>query len=314
MPGAQQGTPLSLRTGAVVGKRLRNLAVSDVRARGRADHGPNPAPLSERDPWSGQMVARLVGADRWAGCMHPDPRPFATAPDRWQTHQARALRNGHPLSASCSRRCKPVLVKEDARWGWRTWTVPSDGSLPEIPHQIGVIAPGTGRIYRSVLCWMATRIGRRVTMAPTMPALRRSTLCAAIISLLGGLLAIRAGIAVDVALPALALIPLLTDRLEDALEIADAVHIRRIDGEAACRYVRRLGALQDQLVVLDTHGRRYELRRAADIGHGLLWDTAGLLQLQDTRAASAALITRETLMLRLVDQASKCSRWSTVER
>ncbi|MFJ8804043.1 hypothetical protein [Streptomyces sp. NPDC102487] len=246
--------------------------------------------------------------------MHPDPRPFPTAPDRWDALQARAFRDGHPLSASCPGECDPVLVRENARWGWRAWTVPSDGSLPEIPHQIGVIAPGTGRLHRSVLHWTATRTSRRIPLLPLLPAVRRSTLCAAILGLLGGLLAIHAGVAVGVALPALALAPLLIERLEDALETTDAVHVRRIDGEAACRYVRRLGALQDQLVVIDTHGRRYELRRAADIGHGLLWDTAGLLQLQDTRAASAALITRETLMLRLVDQASKCSRWSTVER
>ncbi|WP_329528751.1 hypothetical protein [Streptomyces sp. NBC_01462] len=52
-------------------------------------------------------------------------------------------------------------------------------------------------------------------------------------------------------------------------------------------------------------GCRYEQRRATEIGHGLLWDAAGLLQVEDTRAASTALIAREALMLRLVDQAAK---------
>ncbi|MCX4911969.1 MULTISPECIES: hypothetical protein [unclassified Streptomyces] len=125
-----------------------------------------------------------------------------------------------------------------------------------------------------------------------------------VLGLLGGLFAIRASVAVDVVLPVVALVPLLIERLEDALETQEAVHVRRIQGEAACRYARRLGARQDHLVVLVLHGHRYDLRRAAGVGHGLLWDTAGLLQLQDTRTASAALINRETLMLRLVDQAS----------
>ncbi|MFD6822938.1 hypothetical protein ACFWC5_21580 [Streptomyces sp. NPDC060085] len=197
---------------------------------------------------------------------------------------------------------------ENVRWGWRAWTVPSDGSLPEIPHEIGVIAPGTRRIHRSVVHWIANRTSRRITLVPLLPSVRRSTLCAAILGLLGGLLAIHAGVAVGVVLPAVALVPLLIERLEDALETTDAVYVRRIRGEAACRYARRLVALQDQLVVLDTHGHRYELRRAAEIGHGLLWETAGLLQLQDTRTASAALINREMLMLRLVDQSRTCSR------
>ncbi|MFD6299375.1 hypothetical protein ACFWFU_31620 [Streptomyces sp. NPDC060235] len=195
-------------------------------------------------------------------------------------------------------------MKENSRWGWRTWTVPSDGSLPEVPHQIGVIAPGTGRLHRLVLRWMATRTSGRVTLGPTLSSVRRSTLCAVVLGLLGGLFAIRASVAVDVVLPVVALVPLLIERLEDAPETQEAVHVRRIQGEAACRCARRLGALQDHLVVLVLHGHRYYLRRAAEVGHGLLWDTAGLLQLQDTRTASAALINRETLMLRLVDQAS----------
>ncbi|MFD6297605.1 hypothetical protein ACFWFU_22605 [Streptomyces sp. NPDC060235] len=189
---------------------------------------------------------------------------------------------------------------ENVRWGWRAWTVPSDGSLPEIPHEIGVIAPGTRRIHRSVVHWIANRTSRRITLVPLLPSVRRSTLYAAILGLLGGLLAIRAGVAVGVALPALALAPLLIERLEDALETTEAVHVRRIQGEAACRYARRLGALQDQLVLIDTHDHRYELRRAVEIGHGLLWDAAGLLQVQDTRTASTELIAREMLMLRLV--------------
>ncbi|MFJ7305994.1 hypothetical protein [Streptomyces sp. NPDC099088] len=153
---------------------------------------------------------------------------------------------------------------------------------------------------------MATRTSSRITLMPILHSVRRSTLCAGILGLLGGLLAIHAGVAVDVVLPAVALVPLLIERLEDALETQDAVYVRRIQEEAACRYALRLGALQDQLVFLDAYGHRYERRRAAEIGHGLLWDTAGLLKLEDTRTVAPALIAREALMLRLVDRARKC--------
>ncbi|MEU8795430.1 hypothetical protein [Streptomyces sp. NPDC048643] len=236
--------------------------------------------------------------------MDQDLRPFPHAPDRWDTKQAHALRAGHPLSAACSTECEPVLVMENARWGWLVWTVPSDGSLPKVPHQIGVIAPGTGYISRCGLRWMGRRTVRRITLAPALPAVRRSTICAVIVSLLVGLLAIRAGLAVDVVVPGIALVPLLSERLEDALEAEDAACVRRVQGEAACRYAGRLAVLEDQLVRLDLHGGQHELRRAAEIGHGLLWDVAALLLDGDTRSVSSALIAREVLMVQLVDQAA----------
>ncbi|MEU0784667.1 hypothetical protein ABZ341_24215 [Streptomyces sp. NPDC006173] len=237
--------------------------------------------------------------------MDQDLRPFPHTPDRWDTKQAHALRTGHPLSADCSTECVPVLVMENARWGWLAWTVPSDGSLPKIPYQIGVIAPGTGHIPRSVLRWMGQRTVRRITLAPALPVVRRSAVCALVVSLLVGLLAIRAGLAVDVAVPGMALIPLLSERLEAALEAEEAARVRRVQGEAACRYVGRLAALEDQLVGLALHGGQHEVRRAAEIGHGLLWDVAALLLDRDTRSVSSALIAREVLMLQLVDEAAK---------
>ncbi|WP_406368367.1 hypothetical protein OG788_46390 [Streptomyces sp. NBC_00647] len=198
---------------------------------------------------------------------------------------------------------------EPTRWGWISWTIPSDGTLPEIPHEIGVVTPGTTRAQRAVLYRLAGRPGRRITLGRALPgSIRRSTAYAVIVSLLVGLLSIHAGLAVDVALPAMALVPLLIERLEDHLDAKDAAHVRRIQGDAACQYTQRLATLQDQLLHLDVPtDSRYELWRAAEIGHGLMWDVAMLLQVQDTRSVSPALIARETLMLQLVHQAAKFS-------
>ncbi|MFG2425176.1 hypothetical protein ACGFWD_39990 [Streptomyces sp. NPDC048448] len=198
-------------------------------------------------------------------------------------------------------------MRERTRWGWISWTVPSDGHLPETPHQIGIIAPGTTRAQRAILHWLTGRPGRRITLGRALPkSVRFSTVCAVIGSLLVGSLSIHAGLAVDVALPAMALVPLLIERLEGLLDDQDATHVRRIQGEAACRYTQRLTTLQDQLVHLDVQSdSRYGLRRATEIGHDLLWDVAAVLQTQDTRSVSSALIAREILMLRLVDQAEK---------
>ncbi|MFE5141259.1 hypothetical protein ACFRDV_26925 [Streptomyces fagopyri] len=195
---------------------------------------------------------------------------------------------------------------ESTGWGWLAWTVPSDGSLPRIPHQIGVLAPHTGRLLRAVLRWQSTRTNLGIALGPTRLWVRRSTLCAAVASLLVGLLAIRAGLAVDVALPATALAPMLIEHMEDRLEATAAAHVRRIQGPAACRYAHRLAALQHQLIQFDGHSRgTHTLGRAVAKGHGLLWEVATLLQEQDTRSLSWALIDRETLMLRLVDRAAK---------
>ncbi|MEU1533932.1 hypothetical protein [Streptomyces fagopyri] len=197
---------------------------------------------------------------------------------------------------------------ERARWGWRAWTVPSDGTLPETAHHIDVIAPGTGRVQRAVLRWRTGRSDRRVTLGRALPTVRPSTLGVVIVSLFVGVLAICAGLAVDVALPAMMLVPLLTERPEERVDARDRGYVRRIQGEAACRYAHRLAVLQDRLIRLEVQGgRRYELRRAAGIGRSLLWDVAALLQDEDTVSASAALIGGEMLMLRLVDQAEDFS-------
>src|SRR5205823_4653349 len=60
-------------------------------------------------------------------------RPFTRDPGRWERERSRALRTGHVPGPTCSAACELVLVHERTPWGWLAWTVPGDGSSPEIP-------------------------------------------------------------------------------------------------------------------------------------------------------------------------------------
>ncbi|MEU1203099.1 hypothetical protein ABZ446_43795 [Streptomyces sp. NPDC005813] len=108
------------------------------------------------------------------------------------------------------------------------------------------------------------------------------------------------GLAVGVALPAIGIAPLLTLRLTEASEALD--HVRLVEGEAAYRLMLGLAALYARFVQASGRSDRYEVRRAAEISHHLLWDVAPLLQAGGTRSLSSVLIAREMLMLRFVDQ------------
>ncbi|MGW1527923.1 hypothetical protein [Streptomyces sp. NPDC002159] len=232
-------------------------------------------------------------------------RPFTGHPGRWEKERARAERTGHVRNDSCSNACQPVLVHERTKWGWLAWTVPGDGSLPEIPHQIGVLTPAANRLQRLALRWLTRRPAQRIGLGGIPASVRLSFAAVAVVSLLTGLYAATHGIPGDVVLPAILLAPLLTEHLLERLDARAREHVRTIEGDAACRYLRRLAALHSDLVAAAVSSDRYELRRAAEIGQHLLWDAAGLLQTQDTLTASDALIARERLMLQLVDQVTQ---------
>lgn len=126
-----------------------------------------------------------------------------------------------------------------------------------------------------------------------------------LISLLSGLFAIRHGVPLVVALPAMLLAPLLAEHLPDLLDARAREHVRMVEGDVACRCLQRLAVLQTFLVQAAAGSDRYELRRSAEVGRGLLWDAAGLLQTRVTRSASADLIARERLMLQLAHQVAQ---------
>lgn len=84
-------------------------------------------------------------------------RPFTRDPGRWERERCRALRTGHTRGHTCAAVCEPVLVHERTPWGGLAWTVPGDGSPPEIPYRIAVLAPGATRTQRLVLRWPARR-------------------------------------------------------------------------------------------------------------------------------------------------------------
>ncbi|GGN44628.1 hypothetical protein [Streptomyces fuscichromogenes] len=238
-------------------------------------------------------------------------RPFARDAGRWEKERSRAWRTGHIRDDTCSAACEPLLVHEHTGWGSLAWTVPADGSSRANLHQVAVLAPSATRTQRLALRWLTRRPARLIT-ADARPGSPRLSACAvAVISLIIGLIAISRGFPVSVGLPAMLLAPLAVEYLPDRLDARAREHVRMVEDAAACRYLQRLGALHTVLVQAAARSDRYELRRSAEIGHTLLWDTADLLQTQDTRSASAYLITRERLMVQLVHQVTQILRHTT---
>lgn len=229
-------------------------------------------------------------------------RPFTRDPGRWERERSRALRTGHVRDHTCSAACEPVLVHERTPWGWLAWTVPGDGSPPEIPHRIAVLNPGATRTQRLALRWLTRRPAQRIALDRIPGSLRFSAAAVALVSLLAGLVAMSHQVPVEVALPAMLLAPLLAEHLPDRVDARAREHVRVVEGDGACRYLQRLAALHTSLVQAAAGSDRYELRRSAEIGHNLLWDAASLLQSRDTGAVSDGLIARERLMLQLAHQ------------
>ncbi|MFJ9729444.1 hypothetical protein ACIRP3_42610 [Streptomyces sp. NPDC101209] len=232
--------------------------------------------------------------------------PFTLDPNRWEAERARALRSGHVPGHTCTAECEPVLVYECTRWGWLAWTVPGDGSRPELPHQIGVLTPSATHTQRLAMRWLTRRPARRIALARAIPgSLSLATLMVAVIGGFVGLFAMTHGIPASVALPAMALAPLLSERLPGTLDARAGEHVRSVEDPSACRYLQRLAAQHTYLVQAAAVSDRYELRRSAEIGQQLLWDAADLLQAHDTRSATCELNARERLMLQLARQVAQ---------
>ncbi|MGW6214329.1 hypothetical protein [Streptomyces sp. NPDC055109] len=196
-----------------------------------------------------------------------------------------------------------MLVHESSRWGWAAWPVPADGSVPGRPLHVGILTPTATRWQRLSLPWLTRRPARRIALTPRiLGSLRAWAAGTALACLAAGLFAMRRGLPWDVALPAMLLAPLLADHLPAQWDAWAGRHVRAVDGEAAVRYLHRLTSMQTVLDQAADGSDCYELRRAAQVGQNVLWDAAGLLQDQDTRTVSAALIARERLMVQLVDQ------------
>lgn len=232
-------------------------------------------------------------------------RPFTRDAGRWEKERSRALRTGHVRDHRCSLVCERVLVHERTPWGWLAWTVPGDGTLPEVPHQVGVLTPAATRTQRLALRWLTRRPAQYAALDTVPVCLRFSAAAVAFVSLLAALFAMGHGVPVGVALPAMLLAPLLAEHLPVLLDARAREHVRSIEGDAACRYLQRLASLHTYLVQAAADSDRYELRRSAEVGQNLLWDVAGLLESQDTRSASAQLIDRERLMVQLADQVAQ---------
>ncbi|MFH8698920.1 MULTISPECIES: hypothetical protein [Streptomyces] len=238
-------------------------------------------------------------------------RPFARDPRRWEKERSRALRTGHVCGDhEDADTCEVVLVFERTGWGWLAWPVPGEGTVPELPVQIGVLAPGATMRRRLAVCWLLRRPAHRIALTSgSRASVRLSAAVVGAVALVAAFYALGRGIRADVVLPAMLLAPLLTEHLPDVLDGRAVEHVRWVQGDAPCRYLQRLAGLQTYLIQAASGSDRdgYELRRSAEVGHQLLWDAADLLQTQahDTRPVSACLIDRERLMVQLAHQAAQ---------
>ncbi|MFJ2007831.1 hypothetical protein [Streptomyces chartreusis] len=228
-------------------------------------------------------------------------RSFAHDPGRWETERGRALRD-----STRSAEHQPVPVYERTGWGWLAWPTPGDGTAPELPVQIGVLTPGATRRQQLAMRWLLRRPAHRIALVSAGRAsVRLSATVVGAIALVAALYALGRGLRADLVLPAMLLAPLLTEHLPDRLDGRAVEHVRWAEADAACRYLRRLAALQTFLMEAAAGSDRYELRRSAEVGHQLLWDAADLLADGDTRLVSARLIDRERLMVQLAHQAAQ---------
>ncbi|MFM9499745.1 hypothetical protein ACKI1Q_39925 [Streptomyces galilaeus] len=227
--------------------------------------------------------------------------PFGQQPKRWERARSRAIRGGHVCRGSgCAADCEPVLIRERTAWGWIDWTVPADGSLPEQPHRVAVVTPIATRPQRLAIRWLTRRPAHQIRLGKV--TVRPATTVVAALTLVASALALMHGVPLSIVLPTAALAPLLVEHLPDRLDTRAGENARIVEAEAACRYLQRLAALHTGLVQAAVSSDRYEVRRAVEIGHHQLFDTADLLQRHDTRFASSELIARERLMLQLAVQ------------
>ena len=237
----------------------------------------------------------------------PRLRPFADNPARWDAERSFALQEAWIAdgTGSSSAADEPYLVHERTGWGWLAWTVPADGSMPEQPHQIGVLPPSATWTDRLAARWLTRRpAGRMALHATSRGSLRYSAV--AVIGCLAAVDAIARGVHLGIAVPvALLAAPLLADHLPDRLDMRARRRVRIVQGTAATGYLKRLAVLQTGLLRAASGNDRYEVRRSAEVGQQLLWDAADLLQTQDNIAASAGLIAREQLMLQLTHQVAQ---------
>ncbi|MER5199755.1 hypothetical protein ACWD3J_41400 [Streptomyces sp. NPDC002755] len=230
--------------------------------------------------------------------------PFGQQPMRWERERSRAVRGGHVgCGSGCAVGCEPILIRERTRWGWIDWAVPADGSLPEHPYRVAVFTPIATWTHRISLRWLARRPAHWICLGEG--AVRAATAIVMALTLVAAVLALMRGVPFSIVVPAAAVVALLVEYLPDRLDARAGENARTVESEAACRYLQRLAALHAGLVQAAASSDRYEVRRAVEIGHHQLFDTADLLQRHDTRSVSRELIARERLMLQLAVQTSR---------
>lgn len=197
----------------------------------------------------------------------PHQRPFTSGPRRWEKERSRALRTGHVHNDTCSAACQPVLVHERISWGWLAWTVPGDGTRPEVPQQIGVLTPGATLPRRLALRWLTRRPAQHIAPYTAPGSLRFSVAAVALVSLVD-----------PDRLPCATTYPL-TSRCRRCCSprsspstcragwtSGPASTYGRVEGDGAVRSLQRLAILHTSLVQAAAGSDRYALRRSAEAG------------------------------------------------
>jgi hypothetical protein len=180
----------------------------------------------------------------------PPLRRFARDLRRWEAEQERALRIGHVCrDTACTGTCEPALVYERTGWGWLAWTVPGDGTLPERPRRIGVLAPGARRTQRLATRWLTGRPALRIAWTRTScVSVRFSAAAVGVIGLFAALFALYRGVCARTVLPAMLLVPLLGEHLPDRIDEWAGERLRCVEDAAVCQYLQCLAALHTYLV------------------------------------------------------------------
>jgi hypothetical protein len=210
-------------------------------------------------------------------------RPFADEPGRWEMecHRLRRLAAEAqffaPAETAAVRGCLG-RVDERSHWGWLRWQATDDEGTPPEPLQIGLLPPALSKAARLARRWLTRRPPlRAATGRSWADSVTVSTLFAALVSFTAGIYVMARGLPIGVAVPAMLLIPLYVSVLPNRLDALAHRFVRIIEDDRARQYLQRLILLHAQVARAATDSQIPELAHAAQLGHRVLWDTAGLL-------------------------------------
>ncbi|MBV7249299.1 hypothetical protein [Streptomyces sp. MW-W600-10] len=223
-------------------------------------------------------------------------RPFAGEPGRWEAERRRAL-HGMAAAYGCGH------VDEHTAFGWIRWRVSHDEVMPDRPLQIAVVSPERSRTARLARRWLTRRPPRMHLFGGDL-----LTPVATLLSGVAGLFVMgRHLLPMDVALPAMLLIPLFVSTLPRRLDAAAHRVVRVIETAPAREYLQCLAALHNRVAhaatAAQSPGVAQVQAQALRLGHRVMWDAIGLLTDRGTLpCCNERLLTDERRYTELAQQ------------